>query len=70
MRPHGQAIRAWRLARNLSIRQVETLTGMNRGYLSRLERGQIRTTSESRIQRVATVLDIDPDLLELKEKKP
>jgi transcriptional regulator with XRE-family HTH domain len=49
---------------------VEELTGMNRGYLSRLERGLIRTTAESRIQRVATVLDIAPDLLELKEKTP
>lgn len=41
---------------------------MNRGYLSRLERGQIRTTAESRIQRVATALEVTPDLLELKEK--
>lgn len=47
---------------------MEELTGMNRGYLSRLERGQIRTTAESRIRRVATALDISPDLLELKEK--
>jgi len=47
---------------------VETLTGMNRGYLSRLERGQIRTTAESRIERVATALKVTPDLLELKEK--
>ncbi|MFJ8054901.1 helix-turn-helix domain-containing protein [Streptomyces sp. NPDC096142] len=70
MRPHGQAIRAWRLARKLSIRQVEDLTGLNRGYLSRLERGQIRTTAEARIQRVATALDVTPDLLELKEKTP
>ncbi|MFE6284405.1 helix-turn-helix domain-containing protein [Streptomyces sp. NPDC057877] len=70
MRPHGQAVRAWRLARNLSIRQVEQQTGLNRGWLSRLERGQIRTTADERIQRVATVLDITPDLLELKETKP
>ncbi|MFD3835364.1 helix-turn-helix domain-containing protein [Streptomyces sp. NPDC058642] len=68
MRPHGQAIRAFRIARNLSIRQVEQQTGFNRGWLSRLERGQIQTTSQERIQRVATVLETTPDLLELKEK--
>ncbi|MEU4170969.1 helix-turn-helix transcriptional regulator [Streptomyces sp. NPDC026665] len=68
MRPHGQAIRAWRLARNMSIRQVETLTGLNRGWLSRIERGEIRTTTEAKVRQVATVLDISPDLLELKEK--
>jgi len=49
---------------------VEALTGINRGYLSRLERGQIRTTAESIIQRVATALEVAPDLLELKEKTP
>ncbi|MEV8042401.1 helix-turn-helix transcriptional regulator [Streptomyces griseoluteus] len=70
MRPNGQAIRAFRLARNVSIRQMEAQTGLNRGYLSRLERGRIRDTSAEKVQRVATVLDISPDLLELKEKTP
>ncbi|MEU9921930.1 helix-turn-helix transcriptional regulator [Streptomyces griseoluteus] len=70
MRPNGQAIRAFRLARNVSIRQMEAQTGLNRGYLSRLERGRIRDTSVDKVQRVATVLDISPDLLELKEKTP
>ncbi|MGW0566137.1 helix-turn-helix domain-containing protein [Streptomyces tauricus] len=68
MRPNGQAIRAFRIARRVSIRQMEEQTGLNRGWLSRLERGEIRTTAESRVRQVATVLDIDPDLLELKEK--
>ncbi|MFD7884034.1 helix-turn-helix domain-containing protein [Streptomyces bauhiniae] len=70
MRPNGQAIRAFRLARNVSIRQMEAQTGLNRGYLSRLERGRIRDTSVEKVQRVATVLDISPDLLESKEKTP
>ncbi|MGW0869894.1 helix-turn-helix domain-containing protein [Streptomyces sp. NPDC002740] len=70
MRPNGQAIRAFRIARNLSLRQVEEQTGLNRGWLSRLERGQIRTTADDKVRQVATLLDIDPDLLELKEKKP
>ncbi|MCX4575668.1 helix-turn-helix transcriptional regulator [Streptomyces sp. NBC_01571] len=61
-------MRAWRPARNLSIRQVEKQTGLSRGWLSRVERGLIRTTADERIQRVATVLDISPDLLKLKEK--
>ncbi|MFB7776865.1 helix-turn-helix domain-containing protein [Streptomyces bauhiniae] len=63
-------MRALRLARNVSIRQMEAQTGLNRGYLSRLERGRIRDTSVEKVQRVATVLDISPDLLELKEKTP
>lgn len=49
---------------------MEAQTGLNRGYLSRLERGRIRDTSVDKVQRVATVLDISPDLLELKEKTP
>ncbi|MCG7204010.1 helix-turn-helix domain-containing protein [Streptomyces arenae] len=49
---------------------METLTGLNRGWLSRLERGQIRTTSEDKLQRVATALDTSPDLLTFKEKTP
>lgn len=47
---------------------MEEQTGLDRGWLSRIERGQIRTTAESKVRQVATVLDIDPDLLELKEK--
>lgn len=49
---------------------METLTGFNRGWLSRLERGQIQTTAEDRIRRVATALDTSPDLLTFKEKTP
>ncbi|MGQ4358511.1 helix-turn-helix domain-containing protein [Streptomyces sp. SAS_272] len=70
MRPNGQAIRAFRIARNLSLRQVEKQTGLNRGWLSRLERGQIQTTADDKVRQVATVLDISPDLLKAKEKKP
>lgn len=47
---------------------MEKQTGLSRGWLSRVERGLIRTTADERIQRVATVLKITPDLLELKEK--
>ncbi|MGW1267591.1 helix-turn-helix domain-containing protein [Streptomyces sp. NPDC002491] len=70
MRPNGQAIRAFRIARNLSLRQVEEQTGLNRGWLSRLERGQIQTTADDKVQQVATLLDISPDLLKAKENKP
>lgn len=68
VRPNGQAIRAFRIARNVSLRQVEAQTGLNRGWLSRLERGEIRTTADAKVRQVATLLDISPDLLELKEK--
>lgn len=47
---------------------MEKRTGLSRSWLSRVERGLIRTTADERIQRVATVLDISPDLLKLKEK--
>ncbi|MFJ5638708.1 helix-turn-helix domain-containing protein [Streptomyces sp. NPDC093223] len=70
MRPDGQAIRAWRKARKLSIRQVEALTGLNRGWLSRIECGRIQSTSEDKLHRVATALDTSPDLLIFEEKTP
>jgi transcriptional regulator with XRE-family HTH domain len=61
-------MRAIRKARNVSLRALEEKTGLNRGYLSRLERGEIEEAAEHKVRQVATALDIPPDLLELKEK--
>ena len=56
MRPNGDAIRALRRARNLSLRALATQTGRNRGYLSRLERGLIRESGA--VSAIAEALDV------------
>ncbi|MFJ4322202.1 helix-turn-helix domain-containing protein [Streptomyces tricolor] len=61
-------MRAIRNARKVSIRELEQRTGLNRGYLSRLERGEIRETAEHKVAQVASALDVPQDVLELKEK--
>ncbi|MGY1498600.1 helix-turn-helix domain-containing protein [Streptomyces sp. QTS52] len=61
-------MRAIREARNMSLRELEEETGLNRGYLSRLERGEIHETGEQKVREVATALHVPEDLLELKEK--
>lgn len=63
MRPNGPVIRAIRNARNLSIRNLQTETGLHRGYLSRLERGEISEASDERVRRVATALNVPPDVI-------
>ncbi len=52
----------------MSLRELEEETGLNRGYLSRLERGEIREAGDQKVREVATALDVPEDLLELKEK--
>ncbi|MFE0137667.1 helix-turn-helix domain-containing protein [Streptomyces sp. NPDC059037] len=68
MRPKGQAIRAIRSAQNVSIRGLEAATGLNRGYLSRLERGRIREAGEQQVRRVALALGVTHDAITHKEE--
>lgn len=46
--PHRTPLRQIRLAAGLSIRDVETLTNINRGRLSIIERGDPPTEDEAR----------------------
>ncbi|MBT2477580.1 helix-turn-helix domain-containing protein [Streptomyces sp. ISL-94] len=68
MRPNGQAIKAIRKARNLSLRALQEMTGLNRGYLSRLERGLIHHAGEP-VLKVAGALEVTPEAITHKEKQ-
>lgn len=60
MTPHGTAIRAHRQAQRLSIRALAQLTGLTPGYLSRLERGQIKKPAREKLLRIAEALGVPP----------
>ncbi|UED83103.1 helix-turn-helix domain-containing protein [Streptomyces profundus] len=57
MTPNGTAIRAIRTVRRLSLRDLARLTGLDRGHLSRLERG-LAGASEVTLQRIASTLGV------------
>ncbi|MEU9597243.1 helix-turn-helix domain-containing protein [Streptomyces sp. NPDC048109] len=63
MKPNGHMMRAVREARKLSLRELEAKTGLNRGYLSRLEREQVGDCGSEQVRRVAEVLRVPEDLL-------
>lgn len=58
MTPNGTAIRAFRQCRDLGIRELAKRSGINRGYLSRLERGLVAEPSEARMRQIAIALDV------------
>ncbi|MGW1979182.1 helix-turn-helix domain-containing protein [Streptomyces sp. NPDC001889] len=51
-------MRALREAQNLGLRGLETKTGLTRGYLSRLERGEVRRPAPEKIRRIAEALRV------------
>jgi transcriptional regulator with XRE-family HTH domain len=55
----GQNLRDIRNQKNKSLRDVEAETGINRGYLSRLERDQIPNAPFSRLKELAEYYDVD-----------
>ncbi|WP_167574105.1 helix-turn-helix domain-containing protein [Kitasatospora cheerisanensis] len=57
MTPNGTAIRAFREARELSIRRLAELASMHNGHLSRLERG-VAGVSDQGLRRIAAALDV------------
>lgn len=61
-------MRAIREARNMSLRTLQQKTGLNRGYLSRMERGLIRESDAEPVRKVATALAVSPDAITHKEK--
>ena len=52
----------------MSLRALEKHTGLNRGYLSRMERGRIRESAEEPVRKVANALDVTPEAITHKEK--
>lgn len=52
----------------MSLRALQTETGLDRGYLSRLERGLIREPADAPVLKVATALNVPPDAITHEEK--
>ncbi|WP_281290743.1 helix-turn-helix domain-containing protein [Streptomyces sedi] len=70
MTPNGTAIRAIRVVRRMSLRQLARLTDLDRGHISRLERG-LAGASEASLHRIATVLEVPvADLLRADDEPP
>jgi transcriptional regulator with XRE-family HTH domain len=63
-------IRGIREGRKLSLRELEAQTGLNRGYLSRLEREQVKDVGSEQVRRVAAALDVDESLILDEETTP
>lgn len=53
----------------MSLRGLQEASGLDRGYLSRLERGRIRRPGKQQVQRVATALNV-PLYVITDEEKP
>jgi transcriptional regulator with XRE-family HTH domain len=56
-------IRGVRVGRKLTLPELEAKTGLNRGYLSRLERGHIHEVGSDQVRRVAEALQVPEGLL-------
>jgi len=65
--PNGEAIRAIREAKKLSIRALSRCTGLDRGYLSRLERGHIRQPADSTVEAIAAAMRVSTSAITHKE---
>lgn len=68
MKPDGPAIRKLRRAQKLGLRALQELTGLNRGYLSRIERGLIHETAAQRVQSIADALQVKREAITQEEK--
>lgn len=67
----GEYLRAARTKAGLSIRELERLTGVTNGYLTKLELNQKKNPSADVLQRLADVLELDAsDLLAYIGVKP
>lgn len=60
-------LRRWRLERGFSQEALADATGIDRTYVSSLERA-VYSASLDMIERLAAVLDIDPHMLLITEK--
>lgn len=68
MKPDGPEIRRVRKAQKMSLRTLQTLTGLNRGYLSRMERGLIRESEDHRVRTIADALQVKPAAITKEEE--
>ncbi|MFF2009135.1 helix-turn-helix domain-containing protein [Streptomyces sp. NPDC058195] len=63
MRPHGPAFRALRKAHNLSLRSLQDVTGIDRRYLSRLERAEVDAIEADRADALAGALGVPTEAI-------
>ena len=59
MRTLGQELQAARKLKKLSLREVETATGISNPYLSQLENDKIQKPSPQFLGKLATLYDLD-----------
>jgi transcriptional regulator with XRE-family HTH domain len=52
----------------MSLRSLQQRTGLDRGYLSRMERGLISKSANETVQKVADALEVTPEAITHKEK--
>ncbi|MFI6700276.1 helix-turn-helix domain-containing protein [Streptomyces sp. NPDC050509] len=64
MTVNGASIRALRSTQKLGLRALAERTGLDRGYLSRVERGQVRRPKRERVQRIADALQVPPEAID------
>ncbi len=58
----GSKIRSRRKLENISQEQLALLTGIDRSYLGRIERGEVSVTVE-KLAQIANVLNVDLKIL-------
>lgn len=58
----GSKIRSTRKLENISQEQLALLTGIDRSYLGRIERGEVSVTVE-KLAQIAMVLNVDLKIL-------
>jgi transcriptional regulator with XRE-family HTH domain len=61
----GQLVKRARRTRKLSLRALDELTGVSYGWLGRLEHGQMSAPAPSKLTKVAEVLSIAPERIDL-----
>lgn len=59
----GDLVRSVRRERGLTLRALGKLMGVSAAYISDIERGNRRPTSDAVLQLLAPALDIDPDIV-------
>lgn len=52
----------------MSLRALQQKTGLDRGYLSRMERGHIQEPADEPLHQVAAALSVTTDAITHKEK--
>lgn len=60
-KPFGETLRERRVAKGYSLRKFAELVGVSPTYLSQVEQGNVDPPTAERVQRMAGLLDENPD---------